>query len=144
MEKQVDVTANQPPPPSPPPPPSRQTSRSPPPPCLFCVLFLLFFFFLCAALNSWEGLSLSLLFSFTIAAAGAKSIIRASKCHIPPPRPPSSHTPPQPPSASRGASDLQSIIHDPTSSNHYCEERDPVVPNSPPAGKRPRAGKTGL
>lgn len=51
--------------------------------------FVLFFFppFFCAALNSWEGLSLSLLFSFTIAAAGAKSIIRASKCHIPlPPR----------------------------------------------------------
>lgn len=56
---------------------------------------------------------------------------------------PSLHTLP-PPSASRGASDLQSIIHDPTSSNHYREEWDPVVPNSPPAGKRLRARKTGL
>lgn len=114
------------------------------------VCFVYFFSsFSCAALNSWEGLSLSLLFFFTIAATGAKSIIRASKCHPPTPfsapPAPSLHTlPPQPLSASRGASDLQSIIHDPTSSNHYCEEWDPVVPNSPPAGKRLRAIKTGL
>lgn len=144
MGKQVDLTANR--------PPSLPQRLA----CFCCSdsTLLLFrrvcfmyssCFFMCRIKLLGRPLTEPLVFLYN---CSRRSQIHNSSIKMPYPlvlEPPSLHTlPPQPPTASRSASDLQSIIHDPTSSNHYCEEWDPVVPNSPPAGKRLCATKTGL
>lgn len=131
MEKQVDLTANQPPRRPSPHPPSRNESLAAATVLILCS-FPLFFFARHIKLLG-RPLTEPLVFLYN---CSRRRKIHNSSIKMPYPPRTHPHTPPQPPSASRGASDLQSIIHDPTSSNHYCEERDPVVPNSPPAGKQ--------